>query len=123
MHIHVALMLVLDHPLKCVFSSLPAFLDSWVPISLNPLPRTRTSVKSHPLLKLVFLRTSVRMGKNHQVPGYVVQHLRTSSIHPLSVWNCSCQSKYCQSELLVHLGPRLVACIQGYRRSILPRRL
>jgi len=35
----------------------------------------------------------------------------TSFTHPLSVWHCDCQSKYRRSQLLVHLGPRLVTCI------------
>jgi hypothetical protein len=42
----------------------------------------------------------------------------TACAHPPSAWNCDCEPEYQKSGLFVHLGPRLVACVQIYCRSI-----
>jgi hypothetical protein len=42
----------------------------------------------------------------------------TAYAYPPSVWDCDWEPEYQRSELFVHLGPRLVACVQSYCRSI-----
>ena len=42
----------------------------------------------------------------------------TARTYPPSVWDCDCEPEYQRSRLFVYLGPRLVACVQSYCRSI-----